>query len=280
MLGFFIAVLALAVAGFGAYLAYVSMQKRKNVDRILSVLKENRSEILLQGSEHGQKSQEFKWKLAKAGINKNEYDQVRYAAWGGGLFLALFPWFVFDKEASFGLAIFGLCVALFLPSVYLSSLKNERAKRIDSSLSTFLDLVIIILEAGGGLNNALKEVSLRCKEILNQDLLAEISILQTELSTYSSEVAYNNLIKRTGSKNLANFVHFLKLAEETGIGVKTIFETQSREIKDAEFFEIEKKAAVTNLYLTMIVFMFILPALGSFIVFPMMADALMPPITK
>ncbi len=280
MLGFFIAVLALAVAGFGAYLAYVSMQKRKNVDRILSVLKENRSEILLQGSEHGQKSQEFKWKLAKAGINKNEYDQVRYAAWGTGLFLALFPWFVFDKEASFGLAIFGLCVALFLPNIYLSSLKNERAKRIDSSLSTFLDLVIIILEAGGGLNNALKEVSSRCKEILSQDLLAEIGILQTELSTYSSEVAYNNLIKRTGSKNLANFVHFLKLAEETGIGVKTIFETQSKEIKDAEFFEIEKKAAVTNLYLTMIVFMFILPALGSFIVFPMMADALMPPITK
>lgn len=280
MLGFLIVASILAVLGFGGYIIYGNMQKRKNVDRILSALKENKTDILLQGSDHGKKSDDFKWKLAKAGINKNEYDQVKYTAWGVGAFLVLFPWYFVDIGMSLAIAATGASIVLFLPGIYLSSLKTERAKRIESSLSTFLDLVIIILEAGGGLNNALKEVSARCKDILSQDLLAEIAILQTELSTYSSEVAYNNLIKRTGSKSLSNFVHFLKLADETGIGVKTIFETQSKEIKDAEFFEIEKKAAVTNLYLTMIVFMFILPALGSFIVFPMMADALMPPITK
>jgi tight adherence protein C len=280
MLLYLIVVTAFVVSALAGYMSYVSMQKRKNIDKILSVLKENKTDILLQGAEHGKKTEEFKWKLAKAGINKNEYEQVKYLAWGIGVFLLLFPWYFVSLKMSAPIAGLGAFIALFFPNLYLDSLKNERAKRIDSSLSAFLDLVIIILEAGGGLNNALKEVSVRCKEILSQDLLAEIGILQTELSTYSSEVAYNNLIKRTGSKPLANFVHFLKLAEETGIGVKTIFESQSKEIKDAEFFEIEKKAAVTNLYLTMIVFMFILPALGAFIVFPMMADALMPPMVK
>ncbi len=264
----------------GGYETFVYIRKQKNINKILSVLKTNKTDILLQGAEHSQKTEGLKWRLAKAGINKNEYEQIKYIAWISGVFLILFPWYFVDTVMSAFIALLGVCIAVFFPSLYLESLKNERAKKIDSSLSTFLDLVIIILEAGGGLNNALKEVAIRCKEILNQDLLVEIEILQTELSTYSSEVAYNNLIKRTGSRYLANFVHFLRLAEETGMSVKTIFESQAKEIKEAEFFEIEKKAAVINLYLTMIVFIFILPALGAFIVFPMMADALMPSITK
>jgi|GEM_PF-4735112 len=263
-----------------SYTVFQAHKKQQKINKILSVLKENKTDILLDGFEHGKKTEDFKWKLAKAGINKNEYDQIKYMSLAIGVFLFLFPWYFTEPKISISIAALGIGIGVFFPTIYLTSLKNERAQRIESSLSTFLDLVIIILEAGGGLNNALKEVSVRCKDILSQDLLAEITILQTELSTYPREIAYSNLINRTGSKSLANFVHFLKLADETGMGVKTIFETQSKEIKDAEFFEVEKKAAVVNLYLTMIVFVFILPALGAFIAFPIMADALIPMTIK
>lgn len=272
--------LALFIVGAAGYISYASYKKRENVQKILSVLKENKTDILLKNSSGGKKEESFKWQLAKAGINRGDYEQIKYLSWGIGAFLAVFPWYFTDFKTSLAIATLGASIAIFFSRIYLSSLQAERAKKINSGLSTFLDMVIIILEAGGGLNNALKEVSRRCQEILSPDLLQEINILQTELGTYSSEVAYSNLVKRTSSRALANFAHFLKLAEETGIGVKTIFETQSREIKDAEFFEIEKKAAVVNLYLTLIVFMFILPALGAFIAFPMMADALMPTTIK
>lgn len=264
----------LSIIGGLLYLVYTYHKKRERVKKILSVLKENKTDILLKNGVGGQKEENFKWRLAKAGINKSDFDQIKYLSLAIGIFMLVFPWYLTDIKTSIAIASLGAFIAFLFPNIYLSSLQSERGKRIDSSLSTFLDLVIIILEAGGGLNNALKEVARRGKGILSADLLAEINILQTELGTYSSEVAYSNLIKRSSSRSLANFVHFLRLAEETGIGVKTIFETQSKEIKDAEFFEIEKKAAVVNLYLTMIVFVFILPALGAFIVFPIMADAL------
>lgn len=263
---------------FFAFMAYRAYDERRKVYKILSVLKENKRESLLENHDNdtSKPHDSLKWSLAKAGINKSDYDQIRYAAYGVMAVFILLPYSFVDISMSIGIALLGVAIGVFFPSMYLNSLKNERAQKMNQSLSTFLDLVIIILESGGGLNNALREVSARAKGILSDDLLTEVSILQSELGTYSSDVAYANLIRRSASKQLSTVVEFLKLADEMGIGVRTVFESQSKEIKELEFFEVEKKASVINLYLTMIVFIFIIPALGAFIVFPMMADALMP----
>jgi hypothetical protein len=67
----------------------------------------------------------------------------------------------------------------------------------------------------------------------------------------------------------------MRLSEETGIGVKTIFENQSREIKEKDMLEIEKKAAMMNINLTLIMFLFILPSMIAMIAFPLSGDGLM-----
>ena len=68
----------------------------------------------------------------------------------------------------------------------------------------------------------------------------------------------------------------MKLSEETGIGVKSIFENQAQEIKADDMLNVEKRAAMMNVNLTFTMFLFIIPAVIAMIAFPMMADALMP----
>ncbi len=221
------------------------------------------------------KKELLKWKLLQAGIDKNEYFQTKLAIYAFGVIMAIFPFFFFEKNTSLMIAFSGVLIAIFAPSLYLDSAKSERVKKIDHDLSSFLDLIIIILESGGGLKNSLNFVAYKAESILSPILINEIKILERELSNYDSATAYNNLAKRTGSKYIISMVDFLKLAEETGMGVKTIFENQAKEIKDAEFFEVEKKAATVNLSLTLVVFLFLLPALAAFIVLPMRSGDMM-----
>ncbi len=259
------------------WLIYKQYQKATYMRQIVSALKSQHDEqnmILDQVTvpEHKiNKTQELKWKLLQAGIEKSEYLQTQWAIYATALILAIFPYFFFELQTSIMLTIVALLIAVFAPNLYLDSAKKERVEKIDHDLSSFLDLIIIILESGGGLKNSLNFVANEAGDILSPILINEIKTLENELSNSDSKTAYDNLAKRTGSKYIISMVDFLKLAEETGMGVKTIFENQAKEIKDAEFFAVEKKAATVNLSLTLVVFLFLLPALAAFIVLPMRA---------
>ncbi len=259
------------------WLIYAEYQKTAYMRSIVTTLKNNHDQehaIIdhITVPEHKvNKTQVLKWKLLQAGIGKQEYFQTQLAIYATALVLAIFPYFFFELQTSIMLTITAILIAIFAPGLYLDSAKNERVEKIDHDLSSFLDLIIIILESGGGLKNSLNFVADQAGSILSPILINEIKTLENELSNSDSKTAYDNLAKRTGSKYIISMVDFLKLAEETGMGVKTIFENQAKEIKEAEFFEVEKKAATVNLSLTLVVFLFLLPALAAFIVLPMRA---------
>ena len=106
-------------------------------------------------------------------------------------------------------------------------------------------------------------------------MLEESRRFKYEFVTYDSEIAYQNLVNRTGSEAVATIVGFMRLSQETGIGVKTIFENQSNEIKEADMLSVEKKASLMNVAITFTMFIFILPAIIAMITFPIAAGALM-----
>jgi tight adherence protein C len=264
-----------------AWVFYRHYQQTAYINKIISNLKDkNRLDNTIM--EHNEKDyfdtskkDSLKWKLLQAGMDQNEYFQTKLAIYAFGLIMVIFPFFFFELSTSLMIAISGVLISIFAPALYLDSAKSERVKKVDHDLSSFLDLIIIILESGGGLKNSLNFVADKADNILSPILINEIKTLEAELSNYDSSTAYDNLAKRTGSKYIISMVDFLKLAEETGMGVKTIFENQAKEIKDAEFFEVEKKAATVNLSLTLVVFLFLLPALAAFIVLPMRAGDMM-----
>ncbi len=215
-------------------------------------------------------------KLVQSGITKKEFQQIVAASIVTGLSVIALP---FVLKLSLLLKLFigsvGLAIAVFTPWIYLEEQKKARIKRIERDLAIFIDLLIIILEGGGGLHNAIDQVTQEAKDIIGKDLLEESKRFKYELITYDSELAYNNLIKRTASEAIATIVGFMKLSQETGIGVKTVFENQSNEIKEADMLNIEKKASLMNIAITFTMFIFILPAIIAMIVFPISAGALM-----
>lgn len=213
-------------------------------------------------------------KLIQAGLTKKEYNEGKIIFAIMGLVIAIsFPVFFSFNMGVIGIVI-GVLLIIFGGKIYMSISNSERVTKINNDLGVFLDLINVILEAGGGLKNAFFTVSIRAKGILDEELLKEIAILEYEMTNYSTKKAYENLKKRVDSEDVAKIVDFLILSEEAGIGVKDIFSTQSDEMRQEKFYKIKGKVNTLNMYLMLIIFIFVLPSLGAFIVFPMMAGSL------
>lgn len=255
-----------------AYYSYLTYKQKKWLKTVFEVY-----DLALLMQKENERYREFKLKLARGGITQKEFLEIIGVALLAGISLFSLIFIInFSSMMKIILAILSLGITILMPFLYLEEQIKARIKRIDNDLAIFIDLLIIILEGGGGLNNAIDEVTIKGVTVLGKDLLEESKRFKNEFITYSSEVAYANLVKRTGSEAVATIVGYMKLSEETGIGVKSIFENQSEEIKSAEMLSIEKKAATMNISITLTMFIFILPAIIAMVAFPMAADALMP----
>ena len=212
--------------------------------------------------------------LIQAGITLKEYNEARmlFALIGLILMISL-PMLLSPMIGAIGIVIGIICI-IFGGKMYIGIAKAERVEKIDKDLGTFLDLVNVILEAGGSLKNAFFTVSVKAKNIIDDELLKEIAILEYEMTNYSTKQAYENLKQRVDSVQMDKIVEFLILSEETGIGVKNIFTTQSSEMRQDKFYQIKGKVSTLNMYLMIVIFVFILPAIGAFIVFPMQSGAI------
>ncbi|PHS57984.1 MAG: hypothetical protein COB17_04610 [Sulfurimonas sp.] len=257
------------------WLIYDKFKRQKN---IVLLSKLSVSNIIEQ--QHNQKNhkkhsnEEFKLKLIQAGATLKEYNEARFLfAVIGAILIFTLPFF-FSFNISLIIVILGLLIMAFGGDIFLYIGKSERVAKIEKDLGIFLDLTNVILEAGGGLKNAFFKVSKEAKYIIDDELLKEIGILEYEMSNYSTKVAYENLKTRVDSRDVDKIVDFLILSEETGLGVKNIFSTQSDEMRQKRFYKIKGKANTLSMYLTLIIFVFILPTLGAFIIFPMLAGKL------
>ncbi len=228
-------------------------------------IKEESSEI---------KENHLYFKLIQAGLTKKEYNEGKLVFSLIGLIIGIAAPMLFNINIGIIGILIGILLIIFGGPLYLYIAKSERVEKINNDLGVFLDLINVILEAGGGLKNAFFTVSTRANGILDEELLKEIAILEYEMTNYSTKKAYENLKKRVDSEDVAKIVDFLILSEEAGIGVKNIFSTQSDEMRQEKFYKIKGKVNTLNMYLMVIIFIFVLPSLGAFIIFPMMAGKL------
>ncbi len=142
------------------------------------------------------------FKLIQAGLTKKEYNEGKLVFAIMGIIIGVtLPLFF-----SFNIGIIGIIVGVLLiifgGPLYLYISKSERVEKINQDLGVFLDLINVILEAGGGLKNAFFTVSTRANGILDEELLKEIAILEYEMTNYSTKKAYENLKKELIQKML------------------------------------------------------------------------------
>lgn len=229
---------------------------------------------LKENDEEEANEKDLYFKLIQAGLTKKEYNEGKLVFALIGIILAVALPLLFGSTIGIIGIVVGVLLIIFGGQLYIYISKAERVEKINNDLGVFLDLINVILEAGGGLKNAFFTVSTRAHGILDEELLKEVATLEYEMTNYSTKKAYENLKKRVDSEDVAKIVDFLILSEEAGIGVKNIFSTQSDEMRQEKFYKIKGKVNTLNMYLMLIIFIFVLPALGAFIIFPMMAGRL------
>ena len=107
----------------------------------------------------------------------------------------------------------------YLPRLVLNSKIKNRQLRITWGLADTLDLMVVAVEAGLGLNAALNRVGEELK-VPHPDLHDELEIVNLEIRVgRSREEALRNLAERTGVDDIRSFVALLVQADRYGSSI-------------------------------------------------------------
>ena len=161
-------------------------------------------------------------------------------------------------------ALFGY----FVPALYIHNRITKRQKAIRRTWPDALDLVLICVEAGMGIEHAFQKVS--------QEIGSQSAILAEELSLTTAELsylperrrAYENLALRTGLDSVKAMVTSLVQAEKFGTALGPALRVLAAENRSIRMSEAEKKAASLPPKLTVPMIVFFLPVLFAVIITP------------
>lgn len=162
------------------------------------------------------------------------------------------------------------CIALgfYLPNFVLNRQIEARQKQIMEGLPDGLDLLVVCVEAGLGLNAAMQRVADDFR-LSNPVLSQEFTMVNLEIMAgLNREQALRNLAERTGVEELANLCAILIQADKFGTSIATALRVQSETMRTNRRQKLEEKAAQTPVKLIFPLLLFIFPALMVVILGP------------
>jgi tight adherence protein C len=165
-------------------------------------------------------------------------------------------------------AVFAALLGYYAPMLYLKNTIAKRQTMIRRAWPDALDLLLICVESGMGLESAFRKVE---KDIGAQSLALadELSVLTAELAYLPErQKAYENLANRTGVDEIKSTVTSLIQAEKYGTPVSQTLRVLAKESRDARMSAAEKKAAALPPKLTVPMVLFFLPVLFAVIITP------------
>ena len=156
------------------------------------------------------------------------------------------------------LSLLGAAIGFYLPRLILSSKIKQRQLRITWGLADTLDLMVVAVEAGLGLNAALNRVAEELKKT-HPDLHYELELVNLEIRVgRSREEALRNLAERTGVDDIRSFVALLVQADRYGSSIAKavrIFADSLRTKRRQKAEQASQKAAL-KLIFPLTVFLF------------------------
>ena len=185
---------------------------------------------------------------------------------------SFYIFFILNLEQTFfvklGIALGVSYLGYYAPKIYVKNQISKRQKSIRRAWPDALDLLLICVESGMGIESAFRKVS---EEIGAQSvaLAEELSLTTAELSYLQDRRrAYENLGERTGLEGVRGVVTSLIQAENYGTPVGTTLRVLAQENRDMRMSEAEKKAAALPPKLTVPMILFFLPVLFAVIITP------------
>jgi tight adherence protein C len=155
------------------------------------------------------------------------------------------------------------------PNFIVSRLAQKRQESIRRGLPNALDMLVICVESGLGLDQALMQVSKEL-HLAHPEITDEFAVLNLEMRAGKRRAeALHNLGERTGVDELKRMVSVLVQADKFGTSISQTLRNFSDYMRVQMKQEAEEKAAKIGVKLVFPIFFFILPSLFFVTVGPM-----------
>ena len=158
-------------------------------------------------------------------------------------------------------ALGGLGLGYLLPGMVLARLAKRRAHRIRLSLADALDLLVVSVEAGLGLDQALTRVGTELA-FAYPELADELKLINLELRAGKARAeALRNLADRTGVDDLSSLVTMLIQTDKFGTSVAQSLRVYSETLRTKRRQRAEEAAAKAGVKMVFPLVFCIFPAI-------------------
>jgi len=206
-------------------------------------------------------------RLIRAGIRKEGALKVLYGAKvaTGIIFPLLVLTFMAgvatDPGNKVAVVLAAAAVGFFGPNEYVRRLAAKRQHQLARGLPNALDLLVVCVESGLGLDQAILQVSKEL-EFAHPEISEEFGFVNLELKAGKRRVeALRNLAERTGVEDLKKLVAVLIQADRFGTGVAQSLRAHADFMRIQARQIAEEKAAKLGVKLIFPIFFCILPSL-------------------
>jgi tight adherence protein C len=166
-----------------------------------------------------------------------------------------------DPSTKFIAVLGAVAAGFFAPNEYVRIAAKRRQKEISKGLPNALDLMVVCVESGLGLDQAIVQVSKEL-EHAHPDISEEFALMNLELKAGKRRIeALRNLADRTASEDLKKLVAVLIQADRFGTGIAQSLRAHADYMRVQARQIAEEKAAKLGVKLVFPIFFCILPSL-------------------
>ena len=164
--------------------------------------------------------------------------------------------------------VLAAAIGFYVPRSVLRSMITRRKQRITWGLADALDLMVIAVEAGLGLNAALNRVGEELKTV-HPDMHHEFDLVNLEIRLgRSREEALRNLTERTGVDDIRSFVALLIQADRFGSSIGKAVRVFADSLRTKRRQRAEQASAKAALKLLIPLTVFLFPVIIAMILAP------------
>jgi tight adherence protein C len=228
-------------------------------------------------SPNGEKLQQT---LAQAGFLKSSdaqtYQVIRVMLAVGCAIFGLIAGIIFHTNASQPLlfALAGGVIGIFVPSYILGRRARMRQAAISRQLSDVLDLLVVCVEAGLGLYEAIQIVGTE-SERHGQEIGTELNLVAAEISAGATlGQALRSLADRTAVEDIKPLAATLIQSEQLGAQISPALHASSDALRTRRRLRAEEMAQKATIKILFPLVLFVLPSMIAIIVGPAMVQVI------
>lgn len=214
----------------------------------------------------GYAQDKYKLRLIQAGLRSRQDYRWYFAA---KVVLAILLPFAYLSVVAFytitaqaiALSVLLMLLGFFLPDLFVSFLAARRQERMVKALPDALDLMVVCVEAGLGLDMTFKRVGDEIRD-LSKELSDEFYLTNMEVRAGKSrEESFSNMATRTGIAEVHNLMTILSQTSRFGTSVATALRVHADSMRVRRRQAAEEMAAKSAVKLVFPLILFIFPTL-------------------